>query len=294
MATSRNPQPESELVHQYHADAYVLSADLEEPLDRDIDPQAYVEIDEESNGQSLYKFDEAKPYRLKGIISYESGYTQVAGHKSPKAGHGFATLATSVVEGLNVLDVVTADRVVGQIATEHPLNGQVPSVTFLGTRFVNLRIGGHKVELDQDLHILGPKPAADKSYFEDDEVLRKVGKQYESINSVVGLPEWASQKYRWDRAAAKAQGRAECSLINRVTGAPTGISFGHVLDVPHFGKIFLGELTMTRTPAVSKGENETYHFSLAMIRLEMGCIAQGNATVVALDSNGTGKGKKGP
>lgn len=294
MATSMNPRPESEAVHQYHADAYVLSADLEQPLDKDIEPQAYVEIEEESNGHSVYKFQEAKPYRLQGVISYEGGYTQVAGHKSPKAGHGFTTLATSVVEGLNVLDVITADRVVGQISTDHPFfdNGQVPSVTFLGTRFDNLRIGGHKVELEQDLNILGPKPTNGNSYFEDDEVLRKVGKQYENINNVVGLPEWASKKYRWDRAAA--QKRAEFSLINRVDGAPTALSFGHVLDVPHFGRIFLGELTMTRTPAVSKDENETYHFSLAMIRLEMGCIAQGNATVVVLDSNGTGKGKKSP
>jgi len=58
-----------------------------------------------------------------------------------------------------VLDVLTADRVVGQIITEHPLVGYVPIISFLGTRFENLRIAGHPVELDLDLNILGDKPA---------------------------------------------------------------------------------------------------------------------------------------
>jgi hypothetical protein len=80
-------------------------------------------------------------------------------------------------------------------------------------------------------------------------------------------------------------------------GAPD-ISFGHVIDLPHFGKIFLGELTVDREngkPAVSKDEPpkpETYTFHLTMIRLDMGCLAQGKARIVALDANGSGS--KGP
>ncbi len=57
-------------------------------------------------------------------------YTQVAGNRSTKSGQGWTTLTTSVIEGLNVLDVVTADRVVGQTITEHPLEGYVPSDQF--------------------------------------------------------------------------------------------------------------------------------------------------------------------
>ena len=51
----------------------------------------------------------------------------------------------------------------------------MPSVTFLGTRFDNLRIAGHKVEVERNLDILGPKPARDKSYFDDPGVLGRVG-----------------------------------------------------------------------------------------------------------------------
>jgi hypothetical protein len=294
MAALAEPLTMSKASHTYHADAYVLSANLEQPISDDIKRQAYVELHEDGH----YQFEPAEPFRRKGIISYQSGYTQVAGHRSAKPGHGFTTLATSVVEGLNILDVVTADRVVGQISTTHPpyvpANGQadpVPSVTFLGTRFDNLRINGHKVEVERHLDILGPKPANERSYFDDEDVLTRLAQQYDDINHVVGLPDWASERYRFDRAATQ-QGKAECSLISRVKGAPD-ISFGHVIDLPHFGKIFLGELIVDREkePSASKGDPpkpDTYTFHLTMIRLEMGCLAQGTARVVALDTNGRG------
>jgi hypothetical protein len=303
MAALAEPLTMSKAEHTYHADAYVLSANLEQPLTDDVKPQAYVKLHEDGH----YRYEPAERFRRKGIISYQSGYTQVAGHRSAKPGHGFTTLATSVVEGLNVLDVVTADRVVGQISTTHPpydpangLSDPVPSVTFLGTRFDNLRINGHKVEVERHLDILGPKPANQRSYFDDFDddgndvdVLNRLAKQYDDIQHVVGLPAWAKESYKFDRAATQQQGKAECSLVRRVKGAPD-ISFGHVIDLPHFGKIFLGELTVEREngkPAASKDDPpkpDTYIFHLTMIRLEMGCLAQGKVKIVALDTNGRG------
>ena len=276
----------AEATHQYHADAYVLDADLRQPVPSKIEKTGLVTLPEDGK----YTYTPVKPDNVFGVLSYGSGYTQVAGHRSTKH-HGFVTLATAVLENINVLDVVTADRVVAQISTEHPEDGQVPSVTFLGTRFVNLRIGGHKVDVDQDLHILGPKPAKDKSYFETSSVIDKMQQQYNNLRKTKNLPDWAGEQFRWNKAAAR-NGTLNCSLVNKTTGAP-GTPFGHVIDLPHFGKIFLGELTVTRDPAPSKDYNETYHFHLKMIRLEMGCIGTGNATVVALDSNGTGSGGGG-
>lgn len=287
MATLPKERLSSAAEHVYHADAYVLSAELQQPVPSDIKQQGLVDLPDDGT----YTYQTAPPFQLYGVLSYRSGYTQVAGHRSAK-GHGFTTLATSVVEDLNVLDVVTADRVVGQISTEHPTDGQVPSVTFLGTRFVNLRIGGHKVEVDQDPHILGPKPADDRSYFDDPDVLARMSRQYTKIRETENLPDWAAEQFRWDKAAAQRDGTATCSLVNGVSGVP-GPSFGHVIDLPHFGKIFLGELTVKRDPAPTPDQNETYHFRLKMIRLEMGCIGTGNATIVALDSNGTGSGGGG-
>ena len=240
-------------LHTYHADAQVLSGQLEQPVNEAIPVQAQVVLPHNGMLQYAAATPDQLPQQLKGIISFRSGYSQVAGHESTKAAHGFTTVATSAIEGLNVLDVLTADRVVAQITTHHPSypeEGQVPSVAFLGTRFDNLRIGGHHVEIERHLDILGPKPNGDKSYFDDKGVLGRISDQYAVINKVKGLPMWASQQFRWKKPEVQRQNGTQrlvmqCSVIKRITGAP-GISFGHVIDLPHFGKIFLGELIINR------------------------------------------------
>ncbi len=272
-------------VHNYYAEANVLTADLEQPLKDKIRPQAFVKLPRDGH----YQFRQAGPFHFEGILSYKGGYTQVAGHPSSKTA-GFTTLSTSVLEGLNVLDVVTADRVVAQISTVHPVygKGQVPSVTFLGTRFDNLRIAGHRVEVERSLDILGPKPAADESYFDNREVLDRISQQYDRIATAKDLPAWASEEYPKGRPTLNGHGELQCSVVDSLKGSP-GFSFGHVIDLPHFGKIFLGELKVVRTPGnPAKGIYDTYKFHLTMIRLQMGCLSDGNINVGTLDTNGQG------
>jgi len=281
------PRVEPQPVHEYYAQANVLKADISDPIQEEVKPQAYVQLSK-SGG---YQFRQADPFRLEGIVSYESGYTQVAGHPSTKLA-GFTTLATSVIEGLNVLDVVTADRVVAQLSTVHPVygSGQVPTVTFLGTRFDNLRIAGHKIDVDRNLDILGPQPVDDESYFDNRGVLDRIAQQYDRIATAMHLPEWASKEYPRGRPVTNGNRTLECSLVNGVEGCP-GTSFGHVIDLPHFGKIFLGELKVERTPGdPSKGIYDSYKFLLTMIRIKMGCIATGSTEAAAAKSNGQGTG----
>jgi hypothetical protein len=305
MATSSKPPAKGGPVHIYYAEANVLSADLKQPLEEKIPPRVQVTLP----ASGRYRFKKGNSFRFEGIISYHSAYSQVAGHPSSKS-DGFATLATAVVEGLNVLDVVTADRVVAQISTVHPPfgSGQVPSVTFLGTRFENLRIGGHKIKVTRKLDILGAKPAGDKSYFEDPGVQARVSLQYDKVATAEGHPELAAAAYPKGRAGVIGSNELQCSLVDSVEGEPEeakpgeeapkvsygGTSFGHVIDVPHFGKIFLAELNVTREPSKDlKLEADKYRFRLTMIRLDMGCLAQGCATAAAADTNGKGKGGGG-
>lgn len=293
MVTARNPipfgEPEGETFHEYYAEANVLEAMLEQPLKENISPRVKVKLPKDGH----YQFKHADPFRVEGILSYHSGYTQVAGHPSTKV-EGFTTLTTSVLEGVNVLDVVTADRVVAQISTVHPVygKGQVPSVTFLGTRFDNLRIGGHKVEVVQNLGILGARREDDTSYFDDQAVTDALRKQYESIANTKAVgDDFPQDKEAW-RSSENGASEMGCSLVDSVTGVHKGHGspFGHVIDVPHFGRIYLGELKVRRESGDAKrGINDKYRFHLTMIRLKMGCLATGNTKMVTADSNGTGK-----
>jgi hypothetical protein len=274
-----------ERYHHFHAEADILSAELQRPLQQNIKPQAFVKLPEEGG----YLSQRAENFRLEGVISFHSAYTQVAGNKSLKPGHGWTTLVTSVVEGLNVLDVVTADRVVAQISTDHPLAGYVPAVTFLGTRFENLKIAGHHVKPDLNLELCVPKPQNDTPYIEDPAFLNRVAQQYAQINRAKDLPDWGREKYhkdlldvgkikQQDEAAKKVQGeraKVECSLVNSVAQALPGSTFGHVIEVPDFGKIFLAELEVDR---------DSFH--LTMIRLDLGCVAHGHGKIVKGSING--------
>jgi hypothetical protein len=290
MATQPKPTSiEEPAKHRFQANSKLLEADFREPIVRQVVSDVAVSLP----GDGGYKFKRADPYRLEGLISYESGYVHVVGHRNDDGDSGYSTLATGVVEGLNVLDVITADRVVGQIATEHPDFNEdkdpVPAVSFLGTRFDNLRINGHEVEVDRHLHILGPKPDRRKSYFDDSGVLREISAQYSTINKAKNLPQWARDRYRWEQKATQKNGSMCCSLVRGVKGLPgPAITFGHVIEVPHVGKIFLGELKVSREKPERRGDAEKYTFHLTMIRLELGCAAHGSATILPLDSNGGG------
>jgi hypothetical protein len=295
--------------HYFHAAAHVLEADLKAPVVREVKQVSHVRLEPDG----MYKFQPTGPLRLEGIISYESGYTQVGGHKSPKPGHGFVTLTTSVVEGLNILDVLTADRVVAQISTEHPEwyglqedprpRRQVPSVTFLGTRFENLRINGREVKLHTKLDILGSEPVNDQSYLDDNEIRKNVSEHYGRIKKVAKRPDWAKaedlwwNQDRWKQDGVPRYGDMKCSLVSEIDEDIPGIPFGHVIHLPNFGNIFLAELTVTRKEAEPSKNGyaypEMYIFHLDMIRVELGCLATGSGTAGSLSSNGKGSGGGG-
>lgn len=253
-------------VHHFHAEATALHARLHHPIKQRITPQGLVKLRDGGGYFSRHP----KNYRVKGMVSFKSSYTHVGGHKSPKDGHGWITLVTSAIEGLNVLDVVTADRVVGQIAAEHPVEGHVPSVTFLGTRFENLRIAGTPVDVQFDLNICGAPPAGDLPYLADSAFLKRVG----SSKTFPELPgEWKKyidSKFKGTKPAAAV----ECSLVSRLQAGSWKTS-GNMIEVPDFGKIYLAELKV-----------DCNTFYLDMIRLEMGCIAGGTMTMSANIANG--------
>jgi hypothetical protein len=277
--------------HTYHAEASVLEGHLELPLEQQIKPQAYAKL----NPEGGYLSQHAKDYKLEGVISFRSAYTQVAGNLDVKPRRGWTTLVTSVVEGLNILDVLTADRVVGQIATEHPLVGYVPSISFLGTRFDNLRIAGHPVKLEVDPNILGARPLDDTSYTTNAGVIDRVSTQYKRMSEQHPLPDDLQQQYNQLASTLGKSGAVECSLVNQCSlshpaapGQP-GLCFGHVIKVPGFGTITLAKLRLIYEEAKEEGQPDvikktTTH--LTMIDLKLGCAVAGCGSAAVLSTNG--------
>ena len=270
--------------HHYHATATAISGHLKLPVESEISRQAHAELPQKGGHIS----QRMKEFTLEGVVSFHAASTRVSGNKSTKEGQGWSTIATTVVEGLNVMEIVTADRVVTQIITEHPLEGYVPRIFFLGTRFENLRIAGHPVEIEVDHNILGEKPANDGAYTKDPGVISRVGSHYKRVLESKGLPDDLRERYnRFSGDLGKSEA-FECSLVHRASGSYPGLSFGHIVHVPDFGKIVLGKLKVTHekhdTP--TKAPRIT-HVHLTMVDLELGCAADGHVPIGSGGANGS-------
>ena len=275
--------------HIYHAEATALSGPLTLPLHLPIPPQAQLRLREEGG----YLSQHSDSFRAEQVISYQTAHTQVAGNLEDKPCRGWSTLTTSVVEGITVLDVLTCDKVVMQMATNHPPEGYVPTVSFLGSRFENLRISGHPVRLDLDPDLLGAKPANDQPYTSDAAFIERVKSQRNQILSAKGLPAEIAQRYNQgplvsQKTESGLQESVECSLVNHAEGGYPGQSFGHVIDVPNFGKIYLGVLRVEQSD-YKEGTQipKKTTLRLTMIECKFGCAIAGSASMAVGITNGT-------
>ena|SRR5271166_1624380 len=319
------PHAAPDKYHVYHAEAHVLSGHLKHPISQPIEHQALVVFEKTRRDGHVTR--SVQQTTLEGLISFKAGHTRASGTRIAKKDlwgndhSGWVTLSTSVIEGLNVFEVITADRVVAQVSTEHATeDGDVPKVTFLGTRFENLRVGGYPVKVELDLGICGDKPEGDKPYLSDRSFLDRVHSQLDSIAGAKGLPESLEKAYdariaHIDGLKRHANGRAkgerngnsklQCSLVKSIGPIPIpGVkTFGNIIFIPDFGTVALAEVEVgidrghdgfaEKTRAGSTPEpSDSNYFTLNMLNMELGCIGGGSVAGPSASANGhNGPGK---
>jgi len=272
--------PQVTRVHYYHADASALGGRLQRPFDQIVPLQAPLSLSPAGG----YASADTQAFRLGAIVSFEAAHTQVAGSESETG--SFSTMVTSVVEGLNVLNTFTADRVVAQISIDHPREGYIPRVNFIGTQFENVRIGGQSVEICLDLDLCNQGEGfPDQPLTSDDSFLSRVADQRKAMLDGQSIPDWVTDRYQWPRAEIPgAKQSVLCSLVTEIRsksecGPFPGKKCGNVFDLPEFGKGFLGELIVDGTA-----------FRLIMVRLELGCGTRGKISI----GHGSGNGSTSP
>ena len=320
-----NPKPPvepgsgQERYHVYHAEAHVLSGNLKHPIKQPIEHHARVVLEKtRRDGHIRQSVEETS---LEGLISFKAGHTRASGTKIEKKDlwgndhSGWVTLSTSVIEGLNVFEVITADRMVAQVSTEHALtSGHVPKVTFLGTRFENLRVAGYPVQIELDFTICGNKPEGDRPYLQDRGFLDRVQRQLDSVAGAKGLPESLEKQYdakiaHIDDLKKRANGRAkgerngypklECSLVKSIGPIPIpGVrTFGNIIFIPDFGTVSLAEIEVGIQPShdgfsdkargVSPQQpRDSNYFTLNMLNMHLGCIGGGTVAAGTVTANG--------
>jgi hypothetical protein len=218
------------------------------------------------------------------IISCSSAYTRVSGQECCEDGSA-AILVTAVVEDLNILEVVRADRIVTQLAIN--LSDQSEAIGFCvsGTVFEGLRIAGHACHATLNQELQRPhdgKTAVGLTW----EQARQAGRvQGESLLN--DFKDGSEDAHRWvvsrhrrmtSGPTAPGGGYALASVVDRLQVAGGCRSHGHIIDIPGFGQILLGELLVS-CDAVQ----------LIGIRAQLGCCpVRGRFTVDAVGGGGTG------
>jgi hypothetical protein len=201
-------------------------------------------------------------FRFHEIISFKAAYTQVMGTRHEKDGTVVhETLAAAVVEGLNILDMVTADRVVARLTSAMPAEAKGSELAALpfGSYFENLRIAGQPVRPTCHPHLFDAKSKSD--------ILKDPTPLFDADSTTTATP--------MSPRDAKLRFSIFQPLKDQIAGAT--IFPGCRIKVASFGDIFLGEFV------VSAGHRE-----LTMIRIEMHSPEEGEVAFGSVEGNGSG------
>jgi hypothetical protein len=278
----------------YHADANAIGGTIHRPFNGFV--PSHTSISLPIVGGFLQKQRKGRPW--KNIVSYTNESTHVSGSKQDEAEDGpWTTQVTATVEELEILEVVTADKVVAQLSVSHPHDGGTPSISVVGSQFINLRISGEKIEpvIRQDLFTEHDGLSAEdpkkrypkKPWPKQEKFLEKVTAQKAQAKEKYGekynkapLPDWIKHHFLWFDSAQGLNDRdyIVCSLIDHLPELPEhfpGVICGNGIYIPGFGKVFFGEVI------VQQGT-----FTVSMVRAELGSPVGGSISAATVRSNG--------
>jgi hypothetical protein len=238
----------------FHAEGHALSGEFRHPGRSLIEAQASVSLPT-IGGHARAHVDH---YFHSDFVSFRSAHTQVSGRWVDE--ETVLTTATSIIEDVNILQVVTADRVVSRLTSTHKRGKREGHIVADGSEFQNLRVLGHELRVT-----LRHKLLSDSETFE--QLRNKVASDKDS-GKIAGIDD----------------GVAVCSLVERIdTDLPDVDPRRHIFTVPNFGKISLAEVFAERGRRV-----------LTMIRLELGSPHVANLTVTEASTNGQPVPPHGP
>ena len=260
----------------FHAHANAIGGTLRHPVERVITSRASAALAQAGG----YSESREERLRVDHVLSCDAASVHVSGRHHQESGV-FRTLVTATIEHLHLLEVVTADRIVAQISVAHS-PGEKSRVTLLGTQFVNLKLAGVPVAAKMHPGVFAPHPNVRQDgldtvphpAFED---LLEVASDQHKARSSLKHPEWLEGRLGKNdpKKDVQEKGSALCSVVGEVSVGAPGASFAHVLHIPDFGNVYLGELLLAR-----------HSFHLTMLRIEMGSMADGDISVCSAAANG--------
>lgn len=241
----------------YHACAHAFNGFFTRPFQDTIDVQAASSLPIVGGHGNA----RVENFQFREFISFRKGYTHVSGAQQPED-KSYNTLVTSTLEGINLLDVVTADRVVARLYSKHGVDDREGSFAIAGSRIENLRIAGHEVKVELDLELFERIPTYETAL-----------KDFEKKGDFYKI---AHDPLKDGESITDPKGVFLCSCVKEMnTDCPGVTRKGHCFHVKGFGKIFLGEVV------IRHGER-----TVTMLRFELGSSISGGGSGSGAGGNG--------
>jgi hypothetical protein len=258
----------------FQGDAIGASGQINHPFHDIISVQAASALTSDG-GFSTARVD---GFRYKEIFSFASAYTQVTGSE-PHTGV-FETLSLSVVEKLNILGVVTCDRVVARVTTKFPGDrgeGASPppetSIVPRGSYYERLRIGNEFFEsLEIADYLCQPEYACWSGLLNALE-----SNETRTLLQPLSLPApGPNGKPAPLRYGGKAPGMLGFGVALRAPKNAGEVGDPLRIEVPQFGTVHLGEFFCYPDSR-----------QLTMLRVELGCPVAGGLSLGIGSGGGT-------
>lgn len=271
--------------------AYGVSGTLTTPFQEHIPVQAPATLPD-FGGYGSTRVD---TFSHRDMVRFESAHTEVTGSRTHRdePGETYSTLVRSTVEGLNILGMVTADKVVAHLVSTYRTSegkGTENSVKLLGSRFENLRIGGIPVDVElavgtldkyhQHRHLKAAYATDQKvrDLFGDDTLRQTHAQAPKEVRNYLAAPPADSEEM-----PAGHDGVSSVSIVRKLHVESDALQpYGHVIHLEGFGTIRLGEVHICKATR-----------ALTMIQIHLGCPVDGDVGISGSVDGGSPPGVTG-
>lgn len=229
----------------YHAHALALQGEITHPFQEKIEPQAPSAVSP-FGGFGIARAD---GFNLRDVVSHRGARTRAEAGHNPETDEHYA-LATVMLEGLNLSDVVTVDRIVARLTAVHSDRQDDPCISPHGSTIENLRIAGHPIELISlvgTYHTLDTMQKVREHYKENADFQDRLHEDA-CVGKETALPERMRKFFPWRRHRHNGElpefrGHTIVPLFRIVDPKVPGIDVhGSVIHIHHFGRLHIGEL----------------------------------------------------
>jgi hypothetical protein len=242
-----SPRPQQSFA--FHANAYALNASFHRPAICQIEAQAATCVPIFGGHAQSY----ARDFCVPRLARFQSAHSHVSGSMQDE--NTATTQAITTILGLNIMDVITADRIVARLTSEHKLDEPEGHILAIGSTFENLRIAGFTFDI-----ILR------HDFLLESKTHAQLAQRIPALKND-------------GRLANTKDGVALCSLVEKIKTDFPGLSDAdkkkHIVDIPHLGTISFAEV-------LSMEGMKT----LTMLRFDLGSPDAGGGTAAVASTNG--------